>query len=592
MRLHNTDSLGDFAAHMASINQRIASLERASSSGGGGGGTGPQGPPGPPGPPGPEGPPGPGSTSTVEYLWGGDVTGIDPGAGYLRISGTGNQPRTFAISEIDADGQTRNFGLLKAGDTIVITDDPDAPPISGFARYLLTADPVDQGAWWSAVALRTDTSGVTAPPPIGTRLRVTAYLTESGSGDFVLRAGDTMTGPLVTPQLRTDSAGVVVPSGQGIGIADDTSWVKFRSGAGIGIWLRDPAGSIFHTAPGHIWQEQGGVQLMSLVWDRLTLQSNTIDVPYGFRIADLSSARADILRNAWELVAGAGDTTALTAAGNSGATILISPLGVTNANHVRVNNGVMRLKGNNQLVVESTRPQFQTWDNAPILSLGNDLGNAIAMHVPGLAPQMRVNQSRGEIIDFVNSASTQFISIGAQGFNTGSALRTKRNISTLSADRALRVARDVRPVTYLPAVRPQTLRPDPTKIETLRDEWHAEQVKHYAEQIDDDGNPVPMPKDIAEPDYSTDPRAFTGYDHDCAIDGCGETCVIAANDHERISFIAEELADVLPEAVYVDADGPSGYDVGQIAVVALAAVGELTRMVEALTARVAELEAR
>jgi hypothetical protein len=411
-----------------------------------------------------------------------------------------------------------------------------------------------------------------------------------GDGDFVLRSGDTMTGPLVMPQLRTNSAGVVVPSQQGIGIADDTSWIKFRSGAGIGIWLRDPAGSIFHTAPGHIWQEQGGVQLMSLVWDRLTLQSNTIDVPYGFRIANLSSARADILRNTWDPIPGTGDAVALTAAGGSGASVILAPAGVTAAQRIIIGTGgVMSLEGL-QLRTTQSRPEFTTWDSAMILSNGQGLGNSIAMHVPGLAPQIRVSQSRGEIIDFVNSASNAFISIGALGFNTGSARRTKRNIAPLVAERALRIARDVQPVTYLPAVRPQTLRLDPVKVDALRAEFMEEQRRHYAGLVDDEGNPVPVPKGLVEPDYSTDPRALTGHDHDCAIDGCGEQCVIATNDHERISFIAEELADVLPEAVYVDADGPSGYDVGQVAVVALAAVGELTRMVEALTARVAELE--
>jgi hypothetical protein len=58
------------------------------------------------------------------------------------------------------------------GDNIVVTDDPAAPPVTGFARYVLTGDPVDHGTWVSIAALRTDTSGSTAPPANGTRLRV------------------------------------------------------------------------------------------------------------------------------------------------------------------------------------------------------------------------------------------------------------------------------------------------------------------------------------------------------------------------------------------------------------------------------------
>jgi hypothetical protein len=595
---------------------------------------GPQGevgPVGPQGPQGPIGPPGSGSTSTVEYLWGGDVVGVDPGAGYLRIAGNGNQPRTIAISETDADGLTRFFGVLKAGDTLVITDDPDTPPVSGFVRYLLTEAPVDRGAWWSAVALRTDTAGSTAAPPVGTRLRVTAHLTDgSGAGvteapelppdlppgsfwwdtdcnddgplaevwtreeadaRFVNLTGDTMTGGLVAPSLQTNNAGVVVPSQQGIGIADNTSWVRFRSSAGVGIWLRDPAASIFHTAPGHIWQEQGGVQLMSLVWDRLTLQANTVAVQYGFRIAALSYARADILRNDWELVAGGGDTVALTAAGGSAASAFIAPLGVGDARRLVVAPGGIGVEVQSMpLTVNMTRPEITTWDQAMIRSFGQGGGNHISMHVPGLAPQLRVIQSRGEIIDFVNSASNQFINIGALGFNTGSSRRTKRDIAPLAASRLLDIAKRVNPITFVPIVRPQTLRVDPAKVAALRADFMRQQVDHYASMVDEDGNPMPVPANLVEPDFAANPEAFTGYDHDCAIDGCSESCVIVANDHARISFIAEELVDVLPEAVYMDANGPSGYDVGQVAVAALAAVGELVRMVEALTARLNTLE--
>jgi hypothetical protein len=138
-----------------------------------------QGPVGPAGPKGDQGDPGPagqGVTSTVRYLWAGSTTTADPGIGRIAISGTGNQPRVIAISETDADGIARNIGLLNLADSIVVTEDSDNP--SQFARYMLTANPVDQGAYWTMSAIRTDTLGPVQPPAVGAPLRVQAYLTD------------------------------------------------------------------------------------------------------------------------------------------------------------------------------------------------------------------------------------------------------------------------------------------------------------------------------------------------------------------------------------------------------------------------------
>jgi hypothetical protein len=43
---------------------------------------------------------------------------------------------------------------------------------------MLTADPVDQGAYWTMTAIRTDTLGPVQPPAVGDPLRVQAYLTD------------------------------------------------------------------------------------------------------------------------------------------------------------------------------------------------------------------------------------------------------------------------------------------------------------------------------------------------------------------------------------------------------------------------------
>lgn len=169
---------------------------------------GPQGPPGNTGPSGPAGPTGPTGVSSdvgnratlgtdglvfvppipasgfIGYKWGGDVTGVNPGSGYVRISGNGNQPRVWAVSEIGTDGVNRqaSFAILEPGDSLVLTDDPDTPPITGFARYEIVDVPVDHGTWWSFTTLRTDTSGATTAPPLNTPLRLYGDLGGGGSG--------------------------------------------------------------------------------------------------------------------------------------------------------------------------------------------------------------------------------------------------------------------------------------------------------------------------------------------------------------------------------------------------------------------------
>lgn len=123
------------------------------------------------------------------WAYGGTNASVDPGAGRVAVDGSGNSPRVFAISKVDADGFARNLSLLSAGDDLTVTDDPTAPPLTGFARYVLTAEPVDAGTYWTATANRTDTNGSQTPPPVGTRLRLSFTAGSGGSsgGPFTVR---------------------------------------------------------------------------------------------------------------------------------------------------------------------------------------------------------------------------------------------------------------------------------------------------------------------------------------------------------------------------------------------------------------------
>jgi hypothetical protein len=123
------------------------------------------------------------------WRYAGTDVSVDPGPGNIAIQGSGNSPRVFAVSAVDADGFTRNLSLIAAGDNLTITDDPAAPPTTGFARYVVLASPTDNGTYYVAGANRTDTNGSQTPPPIGTRLRVSFATAGGGAagGPFVVR---------------------------------------------------------------------------------------------------------------------------------------------------------------------------------------------------------------------------------------------------------------------------------------------------------------------------------------------------------------------------------------------------------------------
>jgi hypothetical protein len=179
---------------------------------------GPQGLPGDPGPIGPQGDPGPsgpGVTSSVKYIYGGTNTTVDPGPGRYAISGSGNQPKVLAISSTDNDGIVRNIGLLNLADSLVITEDSDVSPM--FTRYMLLADPVDKGGYWTVGIIRTDTVGGTQAPVVGTVMRIQAYLTDVP--------------PIVLNDLGNVSAPANTPVGKILGTTATGMWGPVDPGA-------------------------------------------------------------------------------------------------------------------------------------------------------------------------------------------------------------------------------------------------------------------------------------------------------------------------------------------------------------------------
>ena len=153
----------------------------------------------------------------------------------MYANGTGNQPRMLSFSKTDANGDTRNLGILVPGDGLFVTNYP-TPPVTGFARYLLTEPPIDRGTYWYIPnAVRTDSSGSVAPP-LETLMQWSVNLVEGGGGSdgytYMQETMPTGTG-LSDGQTWFDTA-----TGKTYAWyedADGGQWVQDGPGAGSGL---------------------------------------------------------------------------------------------------------------------------------------------------------------------------------------------------------------------------------------------------------------------------------------------------------------------------------------------------------------------
>jgi hypothetical protein len=142
---------------------------------------GPQGPPG-------EGGSGGGSSQEQGRRFAVIAGAAGPSPGGLAIESTGGQNRVLRIARTDLDGVPLTLISMRSGDLVWLTDDPAAPPITAYARYITTADPVDDGAWWTVVCTRE--TGPVSPPADGTPVRFGFTANTGGGGGLDEAAGD------------------------------------------------------------------------------------------------------------------------------------------------------------------------------------------------------------------------------------------------------------------------------------------------------------------------------------------------------------------------------------------------------------------
>jgi len=100
---------------------------------------------------------------------------VDPGPGKVAVKVEADQSRTFALSKENVDDEAVDLDFLVQGSTIVLTDDPDSPPITAFRHYVVTADPVDHGAWLTLHTVRLATFGVLTTPAVNSSVRLVLH---------------------------------------------------------------------------------------------------------------------------------------------------------------------------------------------------------------------------------------------------------------------------------------------------------------------------------------------------------------------------------------------------------------------------------
>jgi hypothetical protein len=211
-------------------------------------------------------------------------------------------------------------------------------------------------------------------------------------------------------------------------------------------------------------------------------------------------------------------------------------------------------------------------------STSNNKTVGMALHNKrySIAPLIRNYGPYGESVDFTNNPGNAFIPIRASAFQVNSTIRVKDDIRAVEDADAIKMAEDFLLVSYMPKVRPQTMRPT-ERFNRIDAKWQAS------------GRP---PLEV----LSTHTEA---HDHDCSIDNCdgllGSECPITANDSRVYSGLAEWTGETNPEIAFFDEGGiAEGLDVAQIASSALGAAGsvsrKLTAALEVLEARLAVLE--
>jgi hypothetical protein len=202
------------------------------------------------------------------------------------------------------------------------------------------------------------------------------------------------------------------------------------------------------------------------------------------------------------------------------------------------------------------------------VSSGDSAGISLWPSNYGIAPVLRCFSGNGESIDCGNNPGTGYAQFGANNFVTWSARRGKKNIRTRGQaekdEFRERFAR-IKTVIYDDAV---------GEMKVAKTQRFSDLNKKWVESGKSPLTPNPD-------------RDFESVEHDCDQNPCNgtsaEPCGIVRRHRNRRGIVAEELLDVLPQAVSVNMFGETmGVDYGVITVELVDIVQDLLEEVEEL----------
>lgn len=302
------------------------------------------------------------------------------------------------------------------------------------------------------------------------------------------------------------------------------------------------------------WSANGAVQAFESPHGYLLMGQNGVDGSLHLRTKSASPVNI-----------GANQTNTL-AVGDASSTFtgVVYAATFSAANHT---GGYVEPSGNCNSSVHSNQ-------NLQIRSSGTIAGLSMWPTNYGIAPVLRCFVGHGESIDCGNNPGTGYAQFGANNFVTWSARRGKKNIKKREkAERDVFRSkfRAIETVIYDDAVGETKVAKSP-RFSELNKRWIA-------------SGKSPLEPKVAE-------RDTVSVEHDCDLNPCNgtadEPCGIVRRHRNRRGIVAEELLEILPQAVSVDMFGETmGIDYGVVLVEMIDVVQDLMGEVEELKAALA-----
>lgn len=455
---------------------------------------------------------------------------------FATVSALGETAQMYARSPLGGSNRVAvspggvTIGAAAVNNVIYLNDDGLLIPDN--TRFRVGSSGIQLGEW----------TGTTGPKITNSNDSLTGYLTVSGGsgmlvqGPLWVNTGGNSTVSLgstgLVSILGNSTPSLVITNAGGWIYVDTSSGIRFRNQADSATWAQIDSGGLEITGTRTLAFSTygGGLYMADSTWLRVTGSKSF------FVDAEIRGAGNVVSQGA--AACGAGTTTP---------------------------------EGSSARVFSQKHQDAQAWSLSHFMLRSAGTVNrqvSIAFHAENVAPILCATGT-GEQLHVRNNPNTGYAPIAASAFNIGSSLRFKQNVVDLDDNDVLTKVKTIRPIRFRNKLRPQNLRP----TERFKDTDARWQAKGKA-PLNPGSNHV------------------ESHDHDCAVDNCFGTpenpCSVTLNDTERLGVSAEQLYTVVPEAVNVDAEGvPETVDISQIAALALAGVGALTRRIEELESRIA-----